>query len=233
MKIIFLGTNHGMEDTRSGRNRQSILIESGERAYLFDAGAPVLKELSKINYDLSRIKAIFISHSHDDHIHCLSELSETTELTARFYLPDDEQMAKFSKKYDRRYIKICEGNFYNDLFVKVSSVKTRHLIGPEDESLSHAFYIETEGKRICITGDMTPELTDFPAFLYDTHIDLLVSESAHFTVDELFAVLTKCHADRVAVIHVYPEDKYNELNTRVGKDNFELLLPDDGDEYII
>lgn len=222
-----------MADSSSGRNRQSILIESGKRAYLFDAGAPVIDILEKEEYDISKIKAVFISHSHDDHIHTLPELSEYEKLNAIFYLPDDEQMAYFSNKYDRRYIKLCEGSFYNDLFVKVSAIKTRHLIGPEDESLSNAFLMEAEGKKVCITGDMSADLKDFPKFLYEAHIDLLISECAHFSVSELFEKLELCHADKSCIIHVYPENKYEELNMRMGKESFAFELPNDGNEYTV
>ena len=218
-----------MEDTKTQKNRQSILVECGERSYIFDAGAPVTEILEKENYDFSKIKAVFVSHAHDDHIHYLPGLCEREDVNAKFYLPDEEQMDKYFKKYDRRFFKICEGSFYNDLFVKVSSVKTRHLTDWEGNSICHGFMIEADGKKLHITSDMSADLSDFPKYAFNSHLDLLISECAHFEVSELFDVFEKCRAERVAVIHVYPEEKYNELNSRMGKNEFELLLPSDND----
>ncbi|MBE6686647.1 MAG: MBL fold metallo-hydrolase [Ruminococcaceae bacterium] len=234
MKIRFLGTNHGMEDSKTNKNRQCILIESAGRSYIFDAGAPVAEILEKEDYDLSRIKGIFISHRHTDHLLYLAQLCENKSINAKIYLPDDEQMARYSKEYDRRFFKICEGNFYNDLFMKVSSVKTKHLIDWEGNSICHGFLVEAEGKRVHITSDMTPELIDFPKYLEKGEaVDMIVSECAHPEISGLFEKFDSCNAERIAVIHVYPEERYDELNSRMGKNSFELLLPADGDEFII
>lgn len=230
MKIKFLGTNHGMGDSKLGRYCQSILIESGERSYLFDAGAPAVEILEKQGYDLSKIKAVFVSHAHDDHIHYLPDVCSCEKINAKFYLPDVEQMEHFVNAYNRKFFKICEGNFYNDLFVKVSSVKTKHLLDWEENSISHGFLFEAEGKKVHVTGDMTAELNDFPVYLNDSHVDVIISECAHPEVKLLFDKLDNCNADKVCVLHVYPEEKYEELNARIGKNDFELILPKDGDE---
>ncbi|MBR5515630.1 MAG: MBL fold metallo-hydrolase [Clostridia bacterium] len=234
MKVRFLGTNHGMEDSKTSKNRQSILLEIGNRSYIFDAGAPVVDILEKENYDLSRVKGIFISHAHTDHIQYLSQLCSCEKINAKIYLPDFDVMGEYANKYNRKFFKICEGAFYNDLFVKVSSVKTKHLIDWEGNSICHGFLIEAEDKRVHITSDMTPNLGDFPKYLAKgERVDMIISECSHPEITDLFEMLEKCNADRVAIIHVYPEIKYDELNSRKGKNDFELILPDDGDEYEI
>lgn len=234
MKIRFLGTSHGMEEPASDRYRQSILIEAGERSFVFDAGAPVYDILKKESYDFSRIKAVFISHAHGDHTQYLPELLGCEELKdTKFYLPDIDMMLEYASDFKRDCFKICEGVFYNDLFVRVRSVKTRHLVNCEGESISFGFMLEHEGKRVHITGDMTAEMTDFPAYIHETHVDMLISECAHFSVDRLFEELELCNIDTAAVIHVHHPDKYTELKERLGKNSFELILPDDGDIYNI
>lgn len=233
MKIRFLGTNHGMEETKTSKNRQGILVETGNRSYLFDLGAPAVEILKKENYDFSKIKAVFVSHAHEDHIHFLPEVCENDEIKAKIYLPDFDKMEEYTGKYQGKFYKICEGNFYNDLFCKVSSVKTKHLLDWEGNSICHGFLIEAEGKKVHITSDMSSELKDFPKYLSEYPVDMLISECSHFEVSELFEKLEDTKAEKVGIIHVFPEEKYDELNSRMGKNNFELLLPNDGDEYEI
>ena len=72
MNIRFLGTGFGAP--YKNRHQQSILIEVGENAYLFDAGAPVTDILSFSQYDMSRIKTVFISHLHGDHMNGLNDM---------------------------------------------------------------------------------------------------------------------------------------------------------------
>jgi len=234
MKIRFLGTSHGMENPPSTSNRQSIQIEAGDRSFIFDAGAPVYDILKKENYDFSKVKAVFISHAHDDHIHYLPELLAAEELAkAKFYLPDIDTLLEKANTQERDCFKICEGTFYNDLFISVRSVKTRHLVNIEGESISFGFMIEYKGKRIHITGDMTDTLEDFPAYLSETKVDMLISEAAHAETDNLFEKLEASNIGTAALIHVYPPERYDELKKRIGKNKFTLILPDDSDEYII
>ncbi|MBQ4607246.1 MAG: MBL fold metallo-hydrolase, partial [Clostridia bacterium] len=47
--------------------------DSGE-AYLVDAGAPVLDILVNAGYDLTKLKAVFITHLHGDHMNGLHDI---------------------------------------------------------------------------------------------------------------------------------------------------------------
>ena len=70
MKIHFLGTSYGAPTAE--RHCQSILIETtDDSAYLVDVGAPVIDILVKQGYDLAKIKGIFITHRHGDHMNGL------------------------------------------------------------------------------------------------------------------------------------------------------------------
>ena len=62
MKIKFLGTSHGVPLPE--RHYQSILIETDNGDYLFDAGAPVMECWIKEGYDLTKLKSVFVTHVH-------------------------------------------------------------------------------------------------------------------------------------------------------------------------
>ena len=72
MKIKFLGTSYGAPS--KDRHQQSFLIEENEDLYIFDTGAPVLDILIKCGYDLSKIRAVFISHIHGDHLNGIFDM---------------------------------------------------------------------------------------------------------------------------------------------------------------
>ena len=62
---------------------------------------------------------------------------------------------------------------------------------------------------------------------------MLIPECAHFSVNALMNDLEKCEAEKVAVVHVFPLSKYDELEKDKNRLKGELLLPIDGDEYVI
>ena len=66
---------------------------------------------------------------------------------------------------------------------------------------------------------------DLPAFLTQEPVDLLVCECAHFPAQVLLERLEHVHAARIAVVHVYPLEKYDVLHAA----RPELLFPADGD----
>ena len=73
MKIRFLGTSFGAPS--AGRHQQSILLETADGSgYLVDAGAPVLDILVNTGYDLTKLKAVFITHLHGDHMNGLHDI---------------------------------------------------------------------------------------------------------------------------------------------------------------
>lgn len=229
MKITFLGTAHGMPNPE--RNRQSILIELGGAAYLFDAGAPVLPLLQNRNYDLSKIKVIFISHSHGDHISNLPNLITSEQVHANVFLPEENLVLRYEKDYHVQASLIQKGRLYHDEHCTVTAFSTTHLTDDFGNSLSNGFLIEAEGKKVHITGDYN--IKDFPHYAYDTPIDLLISECAHFAPDALFSECAKCQLGAVAILHVYPAERYDLLSKQQSLLPYPLLLPNDGDDFVL
>ena len=66
MKLVTLGTSHGVPE--KDRFCSCNLIETGGGLYVFDAGAPLADLLTRGGYRFSDVKAVFITHSHADHI---------------------------------------------------------------------------------------------------------------------------------------------------------------------
>ena len=67
MKIIVLGTGHG---TATECYNTCFTIKDEEEYFLIDSGGGngILKQLKKANIEPEKIKTIFISHIHMDHL---------------------------------------------------------------------------------------------------------------------------------------------------------------------
>ena len=113
--------------------------------------------------------------------------------------------------------------------IRVSAVKTAH----SPSVASFGFLVECEGKRIYFSGDMCHDLHDFPALLYETEVDLLITELAHFPVDLLFEKLRDCRAKRICLNHVYPVTKIDEALARKSELRADLFAASDGDTVIL
>ena len=56
-----------------GKNRfsSSVMVEIGEKIYIVDAGAPVSEMLFQRGISFDKVKTIFITHCHSDHVNGL------------------------------------------------------------------------------------------------------------------------------------------------------------------
>ena len=230
MKIKFLGTSHGI--TEKERYTSSILITVGEKHYLIDAGAPIMKLLKESNVDFKKIGGIFITHSHSDHYLGLVEFMCQLELFNEFsgvsvtvYAPekfpfypmreflfgkDSREVTDFSvKRGGSRREDGGEGNrlkceFYPDgAFFDDGNVKVTSIPTKHFYD-SHAFLLEAEGKRVLFTGDIRHDLIDFPTLAFDTHLDLTVTEAAHPILNDKKTVelFGKIQTERMLITHI-------------------------------
>ena len=243
MKIVFLGTSYGAPS--AGRHQQSILVETeNSDAYIFDAGAPVTDVLVNIGYDFSRIKGVFISHLHGDHMNGINDLINLSEfLNARFtvYLPEKRGVEALTAYTEMQLDRPCcervdfrqyqVGEVFDENGCSVTAYPTAHM--ENSGRPSFGFMIEADRKKVYITGDLHPALKDIPAELDGLHTDLIVTECAHFTPSELYGRLGRCNTDRVAFVHVMPPERYTELGTYAPDACFDSFFPDDGDTLIL
>lgn len=244
MKIKFLGTSHGVP--MPGRYYQSFLVEVGENAYLVDAGAPVMDILINEGYDLTKIKAVFITHMHADHMNGLLDMISLAtwyykDMSFEVYLPEQRgidaireylKMPLNGQTTDRvGYHLIEEGVCFDDGALKVTAVHTEHMAA--STNIAFGFLLEAEGRKLYVSGDLNGSLRDFPPAELKETVNSLIVECAHFPAERLMEKLQEVNAEKVMVVHVFPLDKYDILKEGLKDAPFEAIYPNDGDEYII
>ena len=244
MKITFLGTAHGL--CEKGRNRTSIMIEECDNIYLIDAGVPVYETLFNMGVSFDKIKAVFLTHAHGDHVLGLLGLldvanwnmknldfdvyitdetlrdafTKTIEITSN--LPLDEERLRF-KVYD-------ESSVYDDGVLKVTFSKNHHYL---DDKPSYSITAKSKDKTAVFSGDLSNRLEkkDFPVIPKNT--DLLVTELAHFNLDAVLDLIKNADVKKVCFNHVYPTSKYTEIDKIKNDFTFKVYAPNDGDQIIL
>ena len=247
MLIKFLGTSHGYASAQ--RYCSCTMIRTGESIYYIDAGAPVYPLTLKAGYDIKNVKALFNTHFHRDHIEGAVELLETIDYFERgcsikVLLPEEngkrgligflDAMNGYPFECDRIDIGVYSaGAVYTDENISVTAFPNQHLV--YQNRPSYSFLIESEGKRVIFTGDMSGCLqkNDFPTAAFEAENDLIVCEMAHFSPEHVMPYLEKCRAGKIAFTHVYPLEKYDAIREMNGKFPFQILTPEDGDEIQI
>ena len=66
MKLKFLGTSHGVP--AADRYCSSLMVETGGKTFIIDAGAPLIDLLLRNQKKPSDVSAIFTTHAHGDHV---------------------------------------------------------------------------------------------------------------------------------------------------------------------
>lgn len=244
MKITFLGTSYGIP--RKNKACSSTLIETGDKFYLIDAGAPVVNKIIDMGKKIEPIKAVFVTHAHSDHIYglidlvrCVNNENICKSSGIDIFMPEPH-IEHAIKEYFREIIKPVsddyvrfkgygEGVVYENENIRVSAIPTAHM--NEEGRPSYAFFVECEGKRLLFSGDLSRNLKhkDFPELAY-TDVDLFVCEMVHFDFDHAREYLEKCRAKRVYFNHmkeIYENDVRTENAS--GKFPFPMTVASDGD----
>ncbi len=244
MKINFIGTSHGF--ATPGRFCQSIIIETEKGDYVFDTGAPIGQILSARDYNFGKIRDVFITHVHADHICGINELISVTHWHYPYvrwgiYMPEKERgidqteafskMLQFGKSFEDRinFILFEEGDFFDDGNIKVTAVHTDHLKNTTNKAFG--FLIEGEGKKVYITGDMHASLGDFPKDILSQPIDAVITECSHFPPERLAEKFKDTKAKKIYAVHVFPLSNYQKLDTLRESFPGELVFPSDNDIY--
>lgn len=241
MKLKFLGTSHGVP--AADRYCSSLMVETGGKTFIIDAGAPLIDLLLRNQKKPSDVSAIFTTHAHGDHVDGLISFCDlaswyykdvsvdifVTEhaLTGAIFnflsvihSPPDTSRLRFTRA--------TAGVVYDTPELKVTYLPTKHL----PTRPAYSILLEAEGKRVLITGDMSNHLErkDFPSIVAEEHLDLVISEMAHFSVEHLTPYLETCIADRMVITHVFPFHKFAEIEALAGKYPFPIDIAHDGDE---
>ena len=189
MKLTFLGSGHGVPEPN--RNYSCALLEVKDKRYLVDIGMDPTHELIKRGFTPSDIAAVFITHTHGDHMNGMVGFAD---ICSWFYKDADPliliprldpvealkgwlQQTCGGLRESIRFQKLNEGIVYDDGTLKVCALRNGHM--PD----SYSFFIEAEGKKLLFTGDLKGgdgPTADYARFATVDGIDLVVAESAHF-----------------------------------------------------
>lgn len=244
MKITFLGTSHGLVE--KGRNRTSTMVEIGDSIYLIDVGAPVYEILLNMGVSLDKIKAVFTTHAHGDHVLGLLPLLEianwsSNTINFEVYLTDQKLKSAITDTLevvcdknldsDRLRLKVYDENtIYDDGDLKVVFAKNCHYAGGKP---SYSLTLFAEGKSVVFSGDLSGHLSmgDFPKLPKDC--DLLVLELAHIGLEDIKPYLENADLKEICFNHVFPQSKFNEIEKLKGTYPFKVSAPKDLDEIIL
>lgn len=243
MKLTFLGTSHGVPSGE--RFCSCTMIEAGGARYFIDCGAPLIDLLLRRGIDLTSLRAVFTTHLHGDHVNGILHFADLlnwyfTRARVQIYLTEPAGIELFTRlieavegaALDRERIDfrlMTPQTIYDDGVIRLTPLPNGHLAGAGRPSYS--YLLEAEGKRVIFTGDMSPHLTrgDFPTL----PTDLIISEMAHFGVDEVLPFLERCQAREVAFNHVFPLDKLAQIEALNGRFGYPIRTLADGDEIVL
>ena len=138
-------------------------------------GANVTDELRRRGIPMEAVKLAICTHPHGDHTDGVIQFADLLNW--------------YFKKADPRIL-------LPDERLRLTAIPTQHCEN------SYAFLIEAEGKRILFTGDLCHPAVDFPQIAFETELDLLVCELAHFSPADCVTAFDKTKAKRVLHTHI-------------------------------
>ncbi len=223
MKIHFLGTCSGTEPM-PGMHHCSLVMEINGTNYWFDAGECCVHTAHTMGLDITKTRALFISHPHIDHIgglanllSCFDKLNRRYDMhlihndTLEVFFPGLQifeavkLVANSGFKADFCFSTVehemTDGLLYEDENIRVTALHNEHLKGDGTDGCwhSYSFLIETEGKRVVFSGDVKRPNELDP--LIGEGCDLLIMETGHHKVTDVCEYTIRKNVARLRFNH--------------------------------
>lgn len=248
MKIITIGTGAG--NPTKTRNCAMNVLSTANGEYIIDAGISVNVSLVRNDLDINNVRAVFISHMHEDHFGGLTSFlkdrmrdslrkSPNWKIIPDVWFSDADAIEAYNKlmavQYRGRntdmvnFRVIKEGLFFDDGYLKVSAVPTRHIPWQDGYLPTFALIFEAEGKKLVYTGDLAADCSDFPVEAAKD-ADLCISELTHFDYIKEVKYFQQIKPKKLIFTHVAESlaKKLTEFQKLV---DYSAAVANDGDEF--
>jgi ribonuclease BN (tRNA processing enzyme) len=225
MKFTFLGTASGLPC--KDRMSSSILFEHNDSYILIDAGEGTAQQLTRLDIDIDKITAIFISHTHPDHFSGLFTLLQMFHLKKRdshftVYLPN-EAMKAFKMFLDVTFLwkevlsyrfsirALRHGQPIETNGFEIMPFPTSHLERYAYDAEKHdmedldsfSFAVISGGKRVLYSGDIGSLQDLFNSLSYE-NTDVLIIEGVHYKLSSLPDFLNSFSVGKTYLTHFAP-----------------------------
>lgn len=205
-QLKILGSCSGTEPMPD-RLHTSLMLTAGDRIYFFDAGEGCSRTAHLSGADILKTRAIFISHTHYDHIGglpglywCMRKVSKMTKRPmadgiVKLFIPDIgswegayamlcHMEGKFAKEFAVSVDVPKFGTFYQDENIKVTAFESHHIPHAEDgHCRAFSYRIETNGKAVVFSGDVR-DMDDLVDPIGEG-CDFLLCESGHHKIQTI------------------------------------------------
>lgn len=250
IKIKFLGVSSGYPTLELFHS--AFLLKNKNYNLLFDCGEGCVKSLLKYNENPENIDAIIISHFHADHVNGLSGL-----LTYLKHSNREKELKIFvfnrSKKYLIQILKanlifferfefdvnIVDFEWNNKIYLSDSFIfkafPNSHLekykpYAANDEELnifSSSFAIYADNIKIAVSADIS-SIEDL-YFLDDENFDILILETAHVDISNIFDLSKKFPDLKIMLTHY--DDNFLKTSKNFFSDSKQIKIVRENDEF--
>ncbi len=224
MKMIFLGT---ASYPSINRNSQGILIELEKSSLLIDCGEGIQRQLLIGQVDISKLKNIFITHEHMDHIDgltgVLAQLIYQTDVSVNIYATSTvtelikTRLTTCKPELDISRYELIILKHDEDIYIDNISIKAFRTIHTYD---SCGFRLSSEGKSIVCSGDfeINNEEERLNMIRNFEDADIAVLDTAHSDINTISSIIidAKIKLSYLLPLNIYyKEDDINNLDKTI------------------